>query len=186
MGIYENVVSPFYMTIVNTTLTTGQPVSGFNFELQNEIARRGNLRFEYVLVDGPYSEHVDRSIYLLELTNGVDIVGCDWEYDISSWRFQGISFSQPIVDASLVLATNGHIKPEIKYWDFITPFSAGLWKAIIGLSVVNGFLFFILSEDNKHSLFRTLYLSVTAFTTAEVNAAFFKQLFFILMLILFL
>ena len=156
---------------VNASGNTGYPLSGFDYDLHKAIEQRGGFKFKYVLVDDPGPSE-SFTHWLSSLVPNVDIVATDWYADTIVRRNIGLSFTDEIVDASLILVTTqSTVKAGEKLWSFATPFFPGLWGALFAMVIVNALLmFFFTGEDSDDTtLFKNMYLSFSSFCQAEVS-----------------
>jgi len=154
---------------VNVSGITGYPLSGFDFDLQKAIAKRGGFTFQYVLVDDP-SPTESFTHWLSSLVPNVDIVATDWYSDTVTRRNSGLGFTGQVVDASLTLITiQSSSNAQTDYWSFASPFTPELWGALIALLAVNALIMFFFGGDEDTTLFKNFYLSFSSFTQAEVR-----------------
>lgn len=155
----------------NISVVTGNPISGFDYSIQQIIAARGGFTFNYVVIPDPVGSYTS---WLGEVTSHVDLVASDWYSDTITRRQLGINFSQQIVDASLVLVTVQEVSVQLNIMSFLIPFDNGLWGCIILLTFVNGIIHWIVDPaeegEKPKTLFRSLYLSAASFTGAEVSS----------------
>ena len=155
---------------VNASATKGNPLSGFDFDLQNAIAKRGGFTFHYVLVDDPGPTE-SFTHWLSSLVPNVDIVATDWYSDTITRRNVGLGFTQEIVDASLILVTTqSSVDPQLNYWSFATPFAPELWGALIAVLIVQALVMFFFGGDEDTTLFKSLYLSICTICQVDVSA----------------
>lgn len=144
--------------------SSGLPISGFVYELQNEIASRGQFTFKYIPVPGPTGSY---TTWLLDLSKRIDLID-DWYADTPTRRSLGLRFVDQIVDASIiVVAPTITSAGQANTWGFFLPFTWNLWAAILGIKVLNALSHWMM--DSEEDLYHCLYLAVGQFTGVEVG-----------------
>lgn len=126
---------PAYFAIDNTTF---QPSGGLMYYLNQEIESRGNFTFVYAVIPRTQSATTAR---LVEQLPHVDIITSTWYSHTTARRLAHIGFTQPVVDASLILVTV-QVNPSIGFdpWQFLQPYDGAVWGTVLALCVVNALL----------------------------------------------
>lgn len=129
VGIY--LASPaVYMQVSNVT---GQPMSGFMYDLESYIASTYGINFKFIAIPSPASKESWTS-RLVKVLPYVDIFANNAFSDTVDRRSKGIGFTQGITDASLVLVAIQKEKVTVNFWSFLLPFTNDLW-GYIGMSI---------------------------------------------------
>ena len=148
--------------------SAGHPTAGYIYNVQQAMAQRGGFKFKYILEPSAGSASYDQ--WLKNLTGSVDIVASSWYSDTTSRRENGMGFTQPVVDASLVLVSIQVPPKSPDLWLFATPFSIGLWLTIMALVAFNAILHYSIEPpEDRESFFKTCYMSFGTFLGAEVE-----------------
>ena len=134
-ALLDKKIDPVYFQINNAT---GQPYAGIMYEIEREIAKRGQFEWKYTVATLPKQKRGTLSYfkYILERT---DIIAV-YNSDSLQRRMVGTGFTQSVVDASLMLITVEESHRKNSYWNFLLPFSGYLWFAILGSVLFQGFL----------------------------------------------
>ena len=118
------------------------PNNGLLYKLEQEIAKRGQFKLEYVLVPS-LSSYASTDQFLNEVGNSCDIYGAGVVTDTSNRRAAGIDFSVGVVDNSIILVTTTAIGRSNSIWAFATPFDQNLWILIYMIAIFHAVVFYI-------------------------------------------
>lgn len=159
----------FYMDVNGSS---GLPISGFIYDLQNEISSRGSFTFEYVLVPTK-PKYMTWTAWLSEVLDHVDIYGNNVYADSKERRISRLGFPAALVDSSLVLVTKQSVVSTSNEWGFLEPFTNRLWYVLVSIITFNGIVLWFVNESSKGPetngrlfVFKCIYNSITAFTGA--------------------
>lgn len=131
--------------------TTNLPIGGFIYDLQQEVAKIGNFRFEYVLVPNMSSFNSNMEAFEAVLPF-VDYFGNEVYSDTINKRSKRFEFSSNILDQSLQLITmESSTKSSIDYNAFLKPFTYSMWSTILGVLIINAIVNWFLSEKQINS-----------------------------------
>ncbi|KAF5843579.1 hypothetical protein DUNSADRAFT_12841 [Dunaliella salina] len=109
--------------------------SGYDIELFNEVAKRGNFEYEIVVMESPPAGESYDTI-LFDQGRDMDIL-CTWWGMTASRERRNIRFAIKTVDTSFVLVTPAAFKLvnqaalKDQFWIFLEPFSRDLWLVLL-------------------------------------------------------
>lgn len=148
--------------------TCGALGPGFMFEIQELIAQKGEFEFEYIQMPyrGTGRTASDYTTYFSQILPYVHFFGPSQYADSADRRIGGISFSYPLVDASLYLVTTTSVSHKANdVWAFALPFVPGLWGIIILVFVFNAVVDWLIQGHDHESLSSYMYYSLMTLTT---------------------
>ena len=116
------------------------PSDGLLYQIQQEIARRGEFTLNYVLVDqlGKFQSTDD---FLKAIAPQCDIYGAGVVTDTAHRRNEGIDFTVGVLDNSVLMATTVSIGRSSDLWAFTLPFLPQLWGFLYGFAAIHAVLF---------------------------------------------
>ena len=120
---------PFYF---NVSTSTGFPMGGYMYDVMKEVAKRGRFNWQLVLVDGYANVALKELVWLTKVLPRVDVVINKPYTDSIDKRISGVGYTQPLLDASLVLITVQSLgKSPLVFFSFLRPFDNMLWAFIL-------------------------------------------------------
>jgi len=146
---------------------SGVPFSGYLYDLQNELATRGQFKFEYILLPSK-PKYLSWTAELAQSLAHIDIFGNDVYADTIERRVAGLGFPAAIGDKSLVLIAQLSLVSASDVWSFLQPFSNNLWAVLFAICIVNGVALWIVNGDLQSfsifSIVHSIYISFATFT----------------------
>jgi len=133
--------------IYDSSLQT--PTGGFLFGLYEQMALYGGFKWNYTLT--PRQGSASDDDYLLSMCTKYDTVA-KTSFDTLARRSKGLSFSPPLLEASLVLIIDSSVYesnhiPILNSW--LYPFSPDLWGAIIAAICGHALLQWLIDKTEK-------------------------------------
>jgi len=125
--------------------TDGVPSGGFLYDIFNQSAKIGGFNIKWVLT--PQQGAASDDIYLANITSQYDAVA-KASFDTIARRLKGVSFTPPLVDASLTLIINSQInhKPYVIKLSFLDPFGYDLWGGIVAAIAFHALMQYFLNR----------------------------------------
>jgi len=140
--------SPDYLLAVNGN---SRPSSGFIFQVMELVAQLGGFSLNWVQTPIPGNMTLTTYLYrsLLHPT-GIDLATDIVYSDLVDRRNNGVQFTQPVADNSVILVTTFHQKTvAASIMAFASPFDNYVWMSIMLCVCFNGALFTVIERIGK-------------------------------------